>query len=82
MRFAVRDTGYGIPANALPTLFDKFTRVRHDGAPKGLGLGLAFCRLAVEAHGGQIGVDSVLDEGSSFWFTLPIEAPPTSQLKL
>ncbi len=80
--FCVRDKGYGIPAHALPTLFDKFTRVRHDGAPKGLGLGLAFCRLAVEAHGGAIGVESVLDEGSNFWFTLPIQPPPTGQLRL
>lgn len=80
--FGVHDTGYGIPATALPTLFDKFTRVRHEGAPKGLGLGLAFCRLAVEAHGGEISVESVLDEGSTFWFTLPLQPPATSELKL
>ena len=78
----VIDNGAGIPPEAVPTLFDKFTRVRHRGGPKGIGLGLAFCRMAVEAHGGSIGVESELGEGSTFWFRLPLHPPPTDQLRV
>jgi len=67
----VSDTGPGIPRHLLRQIFDKFSRVKYKDAPKGVGLGLAFCRLAVEAHGGQIWVESELEQGSSFIFTLP-----------
>jgi two-component system, sensor histidine kinase and response regulator len=57
MRFAVRDTGQGIPAEAFARIFEKFGQL--DSHSKvGTGLGLAFCKLAVEAHGGQIQVES------------------------
>jgi PAS domain S-box-containing protein len=68
---SVADSGPGIPAEDLENIFDKFTRVSRDDRPKGLGLGLAFCRMAVEAHGGKIWVESEEGKGSAFSFTLP-----------
>lgn len=71
----VRDDGQGIPAEYHHRLFQKFVQVvDRDGKSlrKGTGLGLAFCRLAVEAHGGKIWVESVLGKGSTFSFTLPL----------
>ncbi len=71
VRIGVSDSGPGIPKHLQKTIFDKFSRVKYKDAPKGVGLGLAFCRLAVEAHGGQIWVESEPGQGSSFLFTLP-----------
>jgi PAS domain S-box-containing protein len=68
---SITDSGPGIPPDMLGQIFDKFSRVKHEGAPKGVGLGLAFCRLAVEAHGGRIWVESDGVQGSCFKFTLP-----------
>jgi two-component system, NtrC family, sensor histidine kinase KinB len=73
---SIRDTGPGIPETMLRQVFDKFSRVNHVGAPKGVGLGLAFCRLAIEAHNGKIWVESDGKSGSTFKFTLPIIEPP------
>jgi signal transduction histidine kinase len=67
----VQDTGPGIPPDERERIFDKFTRLHGSGGPKGLGLGLAFCRLAVEAHGGQIWVEDGPEIGACFKFTLP-----------
>lgn len=67
----VQDTGPGIPPSEQERIFDKFTRLHGHGAPKGLGLGLAFCRLAVEAHGGRIWVESGPESGACFKFLLP-----------
>lgn len=72
---AVRDTGIGIPPEALPTLFDRFTQAdsgiaRHFG---GSGLGLAISRELAELMGGAIEVDSRAGEGSSFRVALPLE---------
>lgn len=72
VRISVTDSGPGIPKHMQRQIFDKFSRVKYQGAPKGLGLGLAFCRLAVEAHGGQIWVESEPGQGSVFYFTLPL----------
>ncbi|MEO8453003.1 MAG: HAMP domain-containing sensor histidine kinase, partial [Gemmatimonadota bacterium] len=69
----VRDTGPGIPRADQESIFDKFGQLgggRASGVASS-GLGLTFCRLAVEAHGGRIGVDSEVGKGSTFWFTLP-----------
>jgi len=67
----VQDHGPGIPASEHERIFDKFTRLKSENGPKGLGLGLAYCRLAVQAHGGRIWVESELGVGSRFEFTLP-----------
>lgn len=68
---SVSDQGQGIPVPYRELIFEKFRRLQGPNAPKGMGLGLAFCRLAVEAHGGQIWVDDAPGGGSRFNFTLP-----------
>ncbi|HEY6247604.1 MAG TPA: ATP-binding protein [Pyrinomonadaceae bacterium] len=68
---SVSDTGTGIPQEYLPHIFEKFVQV--PGTPTGgAGLGLAISRLIVEAHGGQISVQSEVGQGSTFTFTLPV----------
>ena len=73
VRMCVRDTGEGIPEDQLGRLFTKFGQVERGPGEKrqGTGLGLAFVRLAVEAHGGEVSVESTVGEGSSFCFTIP-----------
>ncbi len=71
-RVMVKDTGDGIPKDYLGKIFDKFVQVESNKKAKtGRGLGLTFCRMAVEAHGGKIWVESELGHGSTFIFTLP-----------
>ncbi len=74
----VRDSGPGIPRKFSDEIFDKYFRIKHQDAPSGVGLGLAFCRLAVEAHGGRIWVESEPGNGATFAFTLPVEATATA----
>lgn len=74
----VSDSGPGIADEFKDSIFQKFTRIKYDNAPKGVGLGLAFCRLAVTAHGGKIWVESDGKQGSKFIFTLPVK--PESQV--
>jgi two-component system, NtrC family, sensor histidine kinase KinB len=71
MRFVIADDGPGIPPEMRERIFDKFSRVKYNNAPNGVGLGLAFCKLAIEAHGGRIWVESELGKGAAFHFTLP-----------
>lgn len=73
IQIIIADNGPGIPTEMLDSIFNKFSRVKYQDAPKGVGLGLAFCRLAVEAHGGKIWVESDGENGSNFIFTLPLE---------
>ena len=72
VRIWVDDEGPGIPPEERERIFDKFTRLRAKEGPRGLGLGLAYCRLAVIGHGGRIWVEGEPGNGSSFNFTLPI----------
>ena len=68
---AVRDTGRGIPAHELPHLFEKYRRVRDKHRTEGTGLGLFIAKTIVEAHGGQIRVESAPGTGSTFTVLLP-----------
>ena len=68
---SVADTGPGMSAEEQTQIFDKYTRLHNQSSPGGLGLGLAFCRLAVEAHNGRIWVESEPGKGSVFSFLLP-----------
>ena len=72
--FAVGDTGEGIPAHQVRRIFDKFGQVesRKAGRKMSTGLGLTFCKLVAEAHGGRIWVESKLGKGSRFQFTIPL----------
>ncbi|GAB4461372.1 MAG: ATP-binding protein [Anaerolineales bacterium] len=71
VRFAVRDTGIGIPAEDIPRIFERFYRVEKSRAGSGTGLGLSIARHIVEAHKGKIWAESVEGQGSIFYFTLP-----------
>jgi signal transduction histidine kinase len=71
IRIAVTDAGPGIAPEYHQRIFEKFGQVEGRSNRVGTGLGLTFCKLAVEAHGGRIGVDSEVGKGSTFWFTLP-----------
>jgi NtrC-family two-component system sensor histidine kinase KinB len=68
---SVGDTGSGIPSEYLPHIFDKFVQVP-DAPAGGAGLGLAISKSIIEAHGGQISVQSELGQGTTFTFTLPV----------
>jgi signal transduction histidine kinase len=72
VQFSVQDNGPGIPASEHEHIFEKFIRLNTSEGPKGMGLGLSFCRLAVEGHGGRIWVESEPGAGSCFKFTLPV----------
>ncbi|MBD1366144.1 PAS domain-containing protein [Mucilaginibacter sp. ZT4R22] len=71
-KISVADKGPGIPKDKLQHLFDRYYRVDSAGSQySGLGLGLYICAEIIQRHSGEIGVDSQLGEGSTFWFTLP-----------
>jgi signal transduction histidine kinase len=76
---SVADDGEGVPIAYAERIFDKFAQLTtKNGAPlgNGAGLGLAFCKLAVEAHGGCIWLDTAREKGSRFVFTLPLQMQP------
>jgi PAS domain S-box-containing protein len=75
----VRDYGAGVPEAERKQIWERYYRAPRievqDGSRVGLGLGLYICRIIVERHQGEVGLDSMLGEGSTFWFTLPLPAP-------
>ena len=72
IHFWVKDNGPGIPTAEQDHIFDKFIRLHGNNRPGGLGIGLAFCRLAVLGHGGRIWVESEPGKGAAFHFTFPV----------
>ena len=74
----VEDDGPGIPPEYREVIFRKFETVKAPNAPRvrSSGLGLAFCKLVVDAHGGRIWVQSTEGQGSAFHLQLPLEPPP------
>jgi signal transduction histidine kinase len=75
-RVAVADRGPGLPQSELDRVWQRYYRAEgirpQSGSGHGLGLGLHICKTIVESHGGQVGVESTVGQGSTFWFTLPL----------
>ncbi len=75
VKIKVSDTGIGIPEEDLNQMFEKFHRSQNaiQAEPNGSGLGLYIAKNIVKRHGGEIGVESALGRGTTFWFTLPLD---------
>ena len=76
----VHDNGPGIPSDQRDHIFQKYARLQPGIGPKGFGLGLAYCRLAVEGHGGKIWVRSQQGEGTRFTFSIPLTDGKSQEL--
>ncbi|MNX10849.1 Sensor histidine kinase YycG [compost metagenome] len=79
-RIEVQDQGIGIPDDALPHVFDRFYRV-NENQTAGSGLGLYICKEIIHRHGGQIGARSEVNQGSTFWFSLPLQTKDAKAAK-
>ncbi|HEY9718066.1 MAG TPA: HAMP domain-containing sensor histidine kinase [Trichormus sp.] len=73
IRVCITDKGPGIPEGKKSKLFEKFFQADSGDSGEGFGLGLALCHLIICEHNGSIGADSKVGEGSTFWFTLPLD---------
>jgi PAS domain S-box-containing protein len=73
IKVSVKDQGRGIPPEDKPHIFKRYYRAENETQVSGLGLGLYIASEIIKKHGGEIGVDSEPDKGSTFWFTLPCE---------
>lgn len=73
--FVIKDTGIGISPEILPRIFERFYKVDRSRASTGTGLGLSISRHMIESHGGRIWAESEENNGSTFYFTLPINQP-------
>lgn len=70
---SVNDTGRGIDPAQVPHVFEKYYQAKSQDKRQGFGLGLAISKILIEAQGGEVGVESKVGKGSTFWFTLPLE---------
>jgi len=86
VRVLVRDEGPGLTPEEQVQVWDRFYQVegikRQRGSSVGLGLGLNICRAIIEQHQGEVGVESTIGEGSTFWFTLPLADPNDKSVEL
>lgn len=80
LRFFVTDTGCGISEDNLSRVFGRFVKL--NTFAQGTGLGLSICEMIVRRMGGQIGVESTLEEGSTFWFTLPYQPVSSAAVEI
>src|SRR5205085_5163150 len=80
LQFSIADTGEGIPEQAREWVFDKFWQAEYRRTERkpSWGIGLTFCKMAAEAHGGRIWVESEVGRGSTFSFTIPLGGPASS----
>jgi len=71
----ITDTGQGIPEDKIHLVFEKFGQVeaKKSGGVRSTGLGMTFCKMVIEAHGGIIWLTSIVNTGTTFWFTLPFQ---------
>jgi signal transduction histidine kinase len=80
VRIGVVDQGPGIPEAYHERIFEKYQRLNYSSTSKGLGLGLAFCKLAIEAHGGHIWVENTPDQGACFCIMIPVDFQAKSNI--
>jgi len=80
LEIGVRDTGTGIAPENVPHIFDRFFHAQQHGVRRGTGLGLAFCREVIEAHGGRIWAASELGVGTEIRFTVPVVGTVNEQM--
>jgi NtrC-family two-component system sensor histidine kinase KinB len=77
LKLWVEDNGPGIPESEKERIFEKYARLNPAGSPKGAGIGLSYCRMVVEGHGGKIWVEPAQNAGARFSFTLPVVTNPS-----